>query len=94
MVLPKLFGVGRYVFFFWSNESGEPIHVHVSIKRASTVSAKIWLTEDGDCIIADNTDVIPRSNVKGVLDIIRDNHADICDRWKEHLGVDTIKFYA
>lgn len=29
-VLPKLFIVSGYIVYFWSNEEGEPIHVHVS----------------------------------------------------------------
>ncbi len=27
--VPSLFRVGGYLVFFWSNENGEPIHVHV-----------------------------------------------------------------
>ncbi|MCL2109705.1 MAG: DUF4160 domain-containing protein [Oscillospiraceae bacterium] len=92
MGLPKLFEVGRYAVFFWSNEEGEPIHVHVSIKRPSTVSAKIWLTEDGGFIVAEN-DIIPRSNISTLLNILRDNHEDICDEWKKFFNTDTIKFY-
>ena len=26
--MPKLFQIGEYIIFFWSNENGEPIHVH------------------------------------------------------------------
>ena len=28
--MPKLFTVSGYIVYFWSNEEGEPIHVHVS----------------------------------------------------------------
>lgn len=28
--MPKLFIVSGYIVYFWSNEEGEPIHVHVS----------------------------------------------------------------
>ena len=27
--VPSLFRVGGYLVFFWSNENGEPIHVHI-----------------------------------------------------------------
>lgn len=27
--LPSLFLIGGYRVFFWSNEAGEPVHVHV-----------------------------------------------------------------
>ncbi len=31
--MPKVFKVGRFTVFFWSNEEGEPVHVHVSEGR-------------------------------------------------------------
>ena len=45
--MPKIFEFGRYVFFFWSAENGEPIHVHVAVKTPSEHSSKIWLTRAG-----------------------------------------------
>ena len=33
--MPKLFTVSGYIVYFWSNEEGEPIHVHVSKGRLS-----------------------------------------------------------
>lgn len=28
--MPRLFTVSGYIVYFWSNENGEPIHVHIS----------------------------------------------------------------
>lgn len=28
--MPKLFVVGDYIIYFWTHESTEPIHVHIS----------------------------------------------------------------
>lgn len=43
--LPKLFTVSGYTVYFWSNESGEPIHVHVSKGKPTPNATKIWLTK-------------------------------------------------
>lgn len=31
--MPQLFSYGPYVFFFWMGEDGEPVHVHVAVRR-------------------------------------------------------------
>ena len=38
--VPTVLRIGPYRFFFWSNESSEPPHVHV---EAGDAHAKIWL---------------------------------------------------
>ena len=45
--LPSLFLVGGYRVFFWSNENGEPIHVHVCKDVPSPNATKLWLTREG-----------------------------------------------
>ena len=91
--MPKLFSIGRYVIFFWSNEDNEPIHVHVSVKRASSDSMKVWLSEDGGCVIAKNKEIVHRSHLNEVMSIISNNHDDICDSWKKFFDTEEIKFY-
>ena len=39
--LPKLFMVSGYTVYFWSNENGEPIHVHVSKGKPTQNGTKI-----------------------------------------------------
>lgn len=43
--LPKVLIVGSYVIYFWSNENGEPVHVHIAIKKPIVDATKIWLTK-------------------------------------------------
>lgn len=40
--MPKLFSVGPYSIYFWSNENDplEPIHVHISEGRATKNATK------------------------------------------------------
>lgn len=52
--MPNLFAFGPYIIFFWTVEQGEPVHVHVAVKRPSKDATKIWLTANGGCIVAHN----------------------------------------
>ena len=43
--LPSLFTIGPYRVYFWSNELGEPVHVHVCKGIPSPSATKLWITE-------------------------------------------------
>lgn len=91
--VPSLFRVGGYLVFFWSNESGEPIHVHVVKGKPSPNTTKVWLTKSGKCILANNASQIPQSDLNELLDIISAQFFLICQKWKEHFCVDEIRYY-
>ena len=91
--MPKLYKLGQYSVFFWSDENGEAIHVHICIGSAMPNATKIWLTANGDCIVAHNRSKIPRSDLNEIIESIRTNHLLICSEWKKHFNVDIIKFY-
>lgn len=91
--MPSLFFIGGYRVFFWSNENGEPIHVHVCKGTPSPGATKIWLTSKGGCIIANNNGKIPKSDLKELSDIISAQFPMICEKWKEFFLVDDVKFY-
>ncbi|CBL43896.1 conserved hypothetical protein [gamma proteobacterium HdN1] len=38
--MPTVLRIGGYRFFFYSNENGEPCHIHVQRER---MAAKFWL---------------------------------------------------
>ena len=82
--MPKIFEFGRYVFFFWSAENGEPIHVHVAVKTPSEHSSKIWLTRAGGCLLANNDADIPARDLHKILTIVIANHSLICRKWREY----------
>lgn len=48
-----------YVFYFYSREDGEPIHVHVSKGKQSENCAKFWIKRDG-VELAHNNGRIPK----------------------------------
>ncbi len=91
--MPSLFIVSGYKVFFWSNENGEPIHVHVCKGKPSPNATKIWLTKAGGCIIADNGSRIPAKELKELMDVIAAQYFLICAEWKKFFLEDTILFY-
>ena len=91
--MPKIFEYGEYVVFFWSNEEGEPVHVHIAVRRPTENATKLWLTSDGGCIVANNNGKIPRKDLADVTNIIMLNHALICQKWVEMFGPAALAFY-
>ena len=92
-IVPSLFRVGGYLVFFWSNENGEPIHVHIVRGKPTPNATKIWLTSSGQCIVANNSSRIPEDDLNELLDIISAQFFMICRKWKEHFCVDEIRFF-
>ena len=67
---PKLFTVSGYIVYFWSNEEGEPIHVHISKGKPSPNATKIWITRTGGCIVANNGSKIPNKELNELMEFI------------------------
>lgn len=91
--MPKLFTVSGYMVYFWSNEEGEPIHIHVSKGKPSANATKIWLTRTGGCILAHNGSKIPTKELNELMTFISAQFFLICEKWKQFFVVDDIKFY-
>ena len=81
--LPSLFVVSGYRVFFWSNEEGEPIHVHVCKGRPSPNATKLWLTKTGGCIVASNGSGIPPRELRELTEFVSAQFFMICAKWKE-----------
>jgi hypothetical protein len=91
--VPSILKIGRYLVFFWSGDTDEPIHVHVAQGKPSENATKIWLTAAGGCIVSHNKSRIPEQELNDILKIISDQFFYICDLWKSYFETDTIKFY-
>lgn len=68
-------------FFFWSNESSEPPHVHV---EAGDAHAKIWLAP---VRLEKNDGYNPRA-LRRLHELTVQHEQQILERWHEHLGKD------
>lgn len=84
---------GKYSIYFWSNESNEPIHVHVAVKRASKLSAKFWILEDGTVKLANNHAGFSGHEVRAISEFIEANAPSIVQRWQEYFAMEHIKYY-
>ena len=91
--MPKLFDCFGYIIFFWSNENNEPIHVHVCKGNPNANTTKIWITKNGDCILANNNSKIPDKDLRRICKSIQYNFFYIIQKWKERFGDDSLKFY-
>ena len=67
--MPSLFRLFGYVIFFWSNEGAplEPVHVHVAKGVPNASATKIWITEAGGCIVANNNSKIPARTMSAIV---------------------------
>ena len=82
--LPKLFMVSGYTVYFWSNENGEPIHVHVAKGKPTPNATKI---------LASNGSKISDKELNELMDFISAQFFLICSKWKQAFVTDEIKFY-
>lgn len=91
--LPSIFTVSGYKVFFWSNENGEPIHVHIAKGKPTPNATKVLLTKAGGCILANNGSNIPRKELNELLEFISAQFFLICSEWKKFFLVNEIYFY-
>ena len=91
--MPRVLIYGQYVLFFWIAENGEPVHVHVAVKRAAANSTKFLLTKSGGCILANNNSGIPSKDLRDIKKLITFNHGYIVGKWVESFGSDSLSFY-
>lgn len=76
-----------YQISIWSNENGEPIHVHISKKKPSKNSTKMWLTSDGKFIPANKNDKrIPSKELRNIAIKLNQNSKMIRDFWVAYHG--------
>lgn len=78
--MPTLLLVNGLRFFFYSNESQEPIHVHVTKGEAN---GKIWLepsVEAAYLIGFNNSDKI------NILKIVQENSENFKKKWNEYFS--------
>lgn len=90
--MPKVFTFGSFVIFFWMGEDGEPVHVHVSVKRPEPNATKFWLLANGGCALANNNSNIDERDLRKIARAITINHKRICSAWSETFGADNMHF--
>jgi hypothetical protein len=77
--VPTVLRWGQYRAFFYSNERGEPPHVHV---RAGRKEAKFWLN---DLTVAVNIRFRPHE-LRSIIRKLREERENLIAAWHDHLG--------
>ena len=72
-----------YSFFFWSNEPGEPPHVHVCKGKPRENATKFWIRDD-EVVLAHNKSEIPPKDLKKIQMYLSLNKKDIIYAWYTH----------
>ena len=78
--MPNVLRIGRFRFFFFSNEGQEPAHIHV---KAGEDEAKFWLEPQLE--LAENYGLRAR-DVKAALLLIQEHENEIREAWNTHFG--------
>lgn len=86
--MPQVFKIGAYLVYFWLNEGMplEPIHVHIAEGTPILNGTKVWITQKGRCIAANNASKIPERKLRIMMDIIEARHAEIEQLWLKKFG--------
>jgi hypothetical protein len=77
--MPVVLRIGKYRFFFFSNESSESPHIHV---RAGGDEAKFWLDP---VQLAANYGFNGRE-INDIERLVVEHRDDLLEAWHEHLG--------
>ncbi|HKS26280.1 MAG TPA: DUF4160 domain-containing protein [Pyrinomonadaceae bacterium] len=77
--MPTVLREGRFRFFFFSNESQEPPHIHIKVAESE---AKFWLDPIG---LAFNYGFRGRE-LKEIEELIKQHHVRFLEAWNEHFS--------
>jgi hypothetical protein len=77
--MPTVLRVGRYRFFFYSNEDNEPPHIHV---RAERDQAKFWL----DPISLASNYGFRAHELNEIETIVQEHQKHLLEAWNERPG--------
>lgn len=77
--MPTVLRIGRYRFFFYSNENREPPHVHV---RAGDDEAKFWL---GPVRLASNHGFASHE-LNELERLVGEHQTELSEAWDDYFG--------
>ena len=91
--MPQVFKIGSFWVYFWTNENKplEPIHVHISEGKPVQNATKVWITEAGKTLLANNNSNIPAVTLRNIMRILETRSNEIISKWEKYFG--EIKYY-
>lgn len=91
--MPSLFMLLGYKIYFWANEGSEPIHIHIAKGKPTANGTKVWITQRGGCILANNNGQIPARDLAKLLEVIESQVFFITWRWQEFFCIDDVTYF-
>ena len=77
--MPTILRTGSYRFFFYSNEFGEPVHIHI---QRDNMLAKFWLKP---IALASSTRFSPKE-LRKLKSLVTENHEILLEAWNEYFS--------
>ncbi len=77
--MPTILRIGRYRFYFFSNENNEPPHIHI---KAESDQAKFWLTP---IELASNYG-FKAHELNEIEEIILEHFTELMEAWNERFS--------
>lgn len=77
--MPTVLRVGRFRFYFFSNEAQEPPHIHI---KAAEDQAKFWLTP---IALAANYG-FAAYELSTIATILHEHHTELLEAWDDYFG--------
>lgn len=77
--MPTILKIGPYRFFFYSNERGEPPHIHVHRER---FLAKFWLNP----VALAGSKRFASHELRTIQKHVDENKEIFLEAWNEHIG--------
>ena len=86
--MPRVFKIGSYLVYFWSNENEplEPVHVHASLGAPTANATKIWITHSGKCYLCNNNSKIPQEALRNIMRVIEARSGEVTEKWFAFFG--------
>lgn len=77
--MPTILKTGAYRFYFYSNEKGEPPHIHV---QRDNFLAKFWLNP----IVLASSKYFSSHELRMLSKYVEENQKLFREAWNEHIG--------
>ena len=75
--MPTVLRIGNFRFYFYSNEAGEPPHIHI---QSDNKTAKFWLEP---AALSKSTRFTPKE-LKKLQKLVEDNRVLLLEAWYEY----------
>ncbi|MFY0665518.1 MAG: DUF4160 domain-containing protein [Natronospirillum sp.] len=77
--MPTIMRIGPYRFFFYSNESGEPAHIHIQREQ---MLAKFWLKP----VTLASSIRFPPKELRKLESLVVENKDTFLEAWNEYFS--------